>query len=277
MRRCPGGGWSRAARGGLAWIAASAVVLMLPAAAAAQEEAGADEAVASFGEPRFLLSVGAIVAPDEIDREARVLGTERESAIREQSLTPPDRVHVPRVIDERSLGIGQRLQLYRTGETILDPADGTPLGLLRVPTGIGEVDTVAGEVATVRLTRAFRPVQVGDYVRTVGPADTLPPVASGERLRPVEGRVVAFQEEKAIHPPFDILFLRDDERALEAGDVVLLFRPGPRSEGVELPEVRVAVAVVVRPGRVPAAILTRTFRSDVGVGDLYRRATLSAF
>jgi len=277
MRERSDGGWSRVAQGGRAWIAAAAVVLALPTAVAAQAEAGADGTVASFGEPRFLLSVGAIVEPVEIDREARVLGTERESAIREQSLSPPDRVHVPRVIDERPLGIGQRLQLYRTGETILDPVDGTPLGVLRVPTGMGEVDTLAGEIATVRLVRAYRPVQVGDYVRTVGPADTLPPIASGENLRPVEGRLVAFQEEKAVHPPFDVVFLRDDDRALEAGDVVLLFRPGPRSEGVELPEVRVAVAVVVRPGRVPAAILTRTFRSDVGVGDLYRRATLTAF
>jgi len=273
----PDGWWGRVARGGHAWVAASSVVLALPVAAAAQAGGGAAEGIGSFAEPRFLLSVGSIVEPDEIDHGARVLGTEREGAIRERSLTPPDRVHVPRVIDERPLGIGQRLQLYRTGETILDPVDETPLGLLRVPTGIGEVDTVAGEAATVRLTRAYRPVQVGDYVRTVGPADTLPPVASGERLRPVEGRVVAFQEEKAVHPPMDIVFLRDDDRALEAGDVVLVFRPGPRSEGVELPEVRVAVAVIVRPGRVPAAILTRTFRSDVGVGDLYRRTTLPAF
>lgn len=225
--------------------------------------------VAAFGEPSVLLSVGAVVDIDEIDTEARILGTAIETAIRDQSLSPPDRIHVPGVVDGVPLSVGDRIQTYRRARTVVDPVTEEALGELLLPTGVAEVEDVAGRVATAGLRRTYRAVQVGDHVRRIGRADTTPRggrAGSGE----ARGSLVAFQEEKAVHPPFDVAFLRDDARALGAGDVVLLYREDEAGGGWKLPVVRLGTAVVVRPGPVAAAILTRTFRSDIEPGVRYR-------
>lgn len=252
------------------WIAIAAALLVAPAAVGGQEVVEEETiSVASFDKPSFLLSVGSVVDSDEIDDAGRILSTPLETVIRDQSLSPPDRIHVPRVIEGSALEPGDRLLLFQKARKIVDPVTEEALGTLLLPTGVAEVEGLEGEVATARLWRGFRPVQVGDRVRRVTPADTLPPMG-GERARRAEGRLVAFQEEKALHPPFDVTFLRDDARELTAGDVVLLFREEETAGGRELPEVRLGLAVVVRPGRVAAAVLTRMLRSDLVAGVRYR-------
>lgn len=251
-------------------IAIAAALLVAPAAVGGQEVVEEETiSVASFGKPGFLLSVGSVVDSDEIDDAGRILSTLVERVIRDQSLSPPDRIHVPRVIEGSALEPGDRLLLFRETRKIVDPITEETLGTLLLPTGVAEVEGHEDEVATARVWRGFRPVQVGDRVRRVTRSDTLPPMG-GERARPAEGRLVGFQEEKALHPPFDVTFLRDDARELAAGNVVLLFREGETERGRELPEVRLGLAVVVRPGRVAAAVLTRMFRSDLVPGVRYR-------
>ncbi|MFN2382886.1 MAG: hypothetical protein ABR559_01325 [Gemmatimonadota bacterium] len=231
--------------------------------------------------PDFLLSVGRIVDPDGFDDQAVILGTTRELAIRELSLTPPDLVFVPRVLAGRPLEPGERIQFFELTRPVDDEESGARIGTLLVPTGIGRVDSLPGEVARVRITHAFLPILLGHRARLVTEADTL---AAGWHESGVEGvaatgHVLTFQDEKAIYPPFDKLFLWQHPwggaatpDGLAPGDLVQLFRPGPVERGFQLPDILIGEAMVVRlDGRIAAAVITQVSRSDLGIGDLYRR------
>src|SRR5688572_1765349 len=129
-------------------------------------------------EPVALLSTARIVDPDVFGGEGVILGTTRELAIRDQSLTAPDQVFVPRNLRGRALVPGDVVQFYRLDRRILDPWTGERLGRMLVPTGIGAVDSLTSEVARVRLTHGFLPVLIGDFARPVEEADTVATMAS---------------------------------------------------------------------------------------------------
>jgi hypothetical protein len=236
----------------------------------AQADAGAG--VPAFREPDFLLSVGAIVDTAGHQPFALVLGAEGELGIRDRSLTAADRVFVPSVVDGRPLRFDDAVQFFRLARRITDPATREAMGQLLVPTGVGRVDSLAGAVVRVRVTDAFLPILIGDGVRAVTETDTILPLPAATPGG-AEGHVVAFQQDKAIHPPFDILFLRQSRPGvLAAGEIVLLYRPGPVADGRSLPDILLARGMVVRAdGLVAAAVLTETYRSDLAVGDRYRR------
>lgn len=237
---------------------------------AAPLEGQTGSVVPALDEPDFLLSVGMIldVPPDS----AVVLGARKEHPIRERSLTIEDRLYIPSLVSGRPLGLSDMVQFFRITRSVRDPVTDEPLGRLRVPTGVGRVDSLAGGIARVRVTDAYLPILIGDLVRVVTEADTTRADGTGS-TGPVEGYVVAFQQDKAIHPPFDVLFLRPSyPAAFGPGEVVLLHRPGPVVKGLQLPEILIARAVVVRPeGLLPAAVVMESYRSDLKVGDRFRR------
>jgi hypothetical protein len=131
------------------------------------------------------------------------------------------------------------------------------------------VDSLAGETVRVRVTDAFHPIVVGDRVRVVTATEPVVP-ASGSGFS--SGRIVAFQEEKAIHPPFDRMFLRPEAAGgMAPGQVVELYRPGERRGGVQLPDEVLGKAMIVRvDGLLAAAVTFELERADLGVGDLFR-------
>jgi hypothetical protein len=222
-------------------------------------------------EPTFLLSTGRVVDGEAFRGDGRIVGTTRELAIRDQSLTAPDQVFVPMVLRGHRLGLDELVQFYRIDRPILDPWTGERLGRLLVPTGLGIVDSLAGDVARVQLTHGFHPVLIGDYARPVTEDDTLSflprTVMSG-----IEGPVIASQEVKAILPPFDRIFLRaPTPMAVAPGQVVLLYRPGPVEQNLQLPDVPIGRAMIVRvEDRIAAAVLYETYRSDLTPGDRFR-------
>jgi hypothetical protein len=223
-------------------------------------------------EPTFLLSTARIVSPDEYRGEGAILGTTREIAIRDQSLTASDQVFVPHPLRGQTLQIGDVIQFYQIDRRINDPLTGGRLGSLLLPTGIGVLDSLTGDVARVRVTHAFRPILIGDFARAVLESDTLV-VASGTGISPAEGHVVAFQEEKAIVPPFDRLFVRTGEpAALSPGEVVSIYRPGREEAGGDMPDVPIGRGMVIRvEGEIAAVVLFEVVRSDAAPGDLFRR------
>lgn len=249
-----------------------ALLLVLALAGGARgQEADETEPVPSLREPIFLLSVGAIVDPREHADDPRVLGAAGEFDLPDQSLTQSDQVFVARTLEGVPLGSGDAVQFFRLTRQILDPETGAPLGRLLVPTGVGHVDSLTGELARVRIMHAFQPVLVGDHVRAVSAGDTLP--ADGALPgSAAAGIVIDFQEEKAIYPPFDILFLRlSSPGAAAVGAPVLLYRDGPVVDGRRLPDVLIARARVVRiDGGVAAAALVEAMRSDLRRGDRFR-------
>jgi hypothetical protein len=260
---------SRSVHRALALIGPALAGAALATAAAAQDST--EPPIPALLEPTFLLSTGRIVDPGDFRGEGVILGTTRELALRDQSLTAPDRVFVPRNLRSRRLEPGDVVQFYRIERRILDPWTGERLGRLLLPTGLGTVDSLGGEVARVRLTHGFLPVLIGDYARPVEAADTVPHLLAA-RVQAVEGPVVASQDEKAILPPFDRIFLRaPTPLALAPGQVVLLYRPGPFEDGRRLPDVAIGRAMVVRvEDRIAAAVLYETYRSDLAPGDRFR-------
>lgn len=229
-----------------------------------------DPPVPALLEADFLLSVGEVVDAGRWHDAETVVGATTETRVTERSQTQFDLVHVPRIVEGRSLSEGDLVQFFRLERRIDDPATGEPLGTLLLPTGVGRVDSLAAETARVRVTDAFHAIVVGDRVRIVTDDTGSRPaaiVAAGEP----GGRVVAFQEEKAIHPPFDRLFLRPEiAGSVSPGQVVELYRPGPVRDGVRLPDLVLGKAMVVRGGGIAAAVTYELDRADLAPGDLYR-------
>jgi hypothetical protein len=245
---------------------------LLVATAAAASGQDVLPPVPALLEPTFLLTTPRIVDEDVADEHEIILGTTRELAIQDQSLTSPDQVFVPPVLSGRALGLGDVIQFYRLERRLSDPWSGEPLGRLMRPTGIGVVDSLAAETARVRLTHGFQPVLIGDFARPVEESDTLVTRTASPSAF-AEGPMVGSPDDQAILPPFDTIFVRSGEREeLAPGDVILLDRPGPEVDGRRLPDVPIARAMVVRvDGRLAAAVLIETFRSDLTPGDRFRR------
>jgi hypothetical protein len=251
----------------LAILAVAALGLARAGSLAAQVETP----IPALLEPDFLLSVGDVVDPDRWRDAATVVGSSAETGIADRSHAQYDLVYVPRVVEGRSLSAGDAVQLFRIDRRIDDPATLEPLGRLLLPTGTGLVDSLAGETARVRISDAFHPILLGDRVRNVSDAMRTWPAAVSA-AGGSGGRIVAFQEEKAIHPPFDRLFLRPEVAGGTApGQVVQLYRPGEMRDGVRLPDTILGKAMVVRAeGPIAAAVTYELERSDLAPGDLFR-------
>ena len=239
-------------------------------ASAGLGRAQSEAPVRALLEPGFLLSVGEVVDAARWQDAEAVVGAAGETMVTDRSQTQYDLVHVPRVVEGRSLALGDVVQFFRLERRIDDPVTGEPLGRLLLPTGVGRVEALDGETAAARVTDAFHAVLVGDRVRVVTDSDITAPApafAGGPG-----GRVVTFQEEKAIHPPFDKLFLRPDAAGSTApGQVIELYRPGPVRDGVQLPDVVLGKAMVVRAGATVVAAVTYELEGpDLAPGDLYR-------
>ncbi len=255
----------------LAWALTGALAWTLATVGGAS---GQQAPTPSLRDPVYLLSVGRLVALDAYGAAPRVRASEAEGDIQDRSLTPFDRVFVQSTLDGHLLDVGDAVQFFRLDRTVADPRDGSTIGRLLVPTGIGRVDSLTPGAARVRITHAYGPVRVGDRARAVETADTLPPAAGPGPAPGIEGRVVAFQDAKAIHPPYDVAFLTvPDPGALTPGDRVELVRPRHDAAGAALADVYLGEAEVVRvEGGYAAAVLTAMARSDARVGDRWLAA-----
>ncbi|MDX1622451.1 MAG: hypothetical protein R3199_00510 [Gemmatimonadota bacterium] len=249
-----------------------AMVAGATASARAQgpEERSSDVPIPSLLEPATLLSVGWIVDPDAIRDRARVLGSEKEGDIEERSLTVFDRLFVPPVVAGTAIDPGDLVLFYRPGETVVDPETDAVWGQLLLPTGVGRVEELVAEVARVTVTEAFAPVEIGQGVRTIAPSDTLvTPDPDGPA--DADGYVLLYRPEKAVHPPYDVAFLRVESGVLAPGATIRLFREGKTRRGYRLPPVELGRAMVVRAeGEIATAVLTSVERSDLRRGDRFR-------
>ncbi|HJU86500.1 MAG TPA: hypothetical protein VJ788_03925 [Gemmatimonadota bacterium] len=252
---------------------ATLVVLALLLLGAGSARGQVEAPVRALLEPEYVLSVGEVVDPEQWRDVEEVVGAAGETMVTDRSQTQYDLVHVPRVVGGRTLATGDLVQFFRLERRIDDPVTGEALGTLLLPTGVGRVELLDGETAGVRVTDAYHAIVVGDRVRPVTLEDVEARVAGF--AGGTGGRVIAFQEEKAIHPPFDKLFLRPEVAGSTApGQVVELYRPGAVRDGVRLPDLVLGKAMVVRGGGGIAAAVTYDLeRPDLTPGDLYRPVT----
>jgi hypothetical protein len=248
-------------------MASLVLTLALGSAGSIRAQVGAP--VQALLEPEYLLSVGEVVDAARWSSAEMVVGAAGETMVTDRSQTQYDLVHVPRVVEGRTLAAGDQVQFFRLERRLDDPVTGEPLGTLLLPTGVGRVESLDGETAGVRITHAFHAIVVGDLVRVVMETREAPVTGfAGE----AGGTVVAFQEEKAIHPPFDKIFLRPEIAGSTApGQVVELYRPGPVRDGVQLPDLVLGRAMVVRDGGgIAAAVTYELERPDLVPGDHFR-------
>jgi hypothetical protein len=252
---------------GLPTLVLLSLVLALASAGSIRAQAGPP--VQALLEPEYLFSVGEVVDAARWRSAGAVVGAAGETMVTDRSQTQYDLVHVPRVVDGRSLVTGDLVQFFRLERRIDDPVTGEPLGTLLLPTGVGRVESLDGETAGVRVTDAFHAIVVGDLVRVVTEANDAPVAGFAGDAR---GRVVAFQDEKAIYPPFEKIFLRPEVAGSTApGQVVELYRPGPVRDGVQLPDLVLGRAMVVRAeGGIAAAVTYELERPDLAPGDRFR-------
>lgn len=260
-------------RGGIGRCVAVAALLLWTAAPVGAQDLS-EVPVPALLKPDVLLSVGRLVEGD-LDPPV-VLGSEAEGRVEERSLTVFDRIYLPSVIDGRALAVDDRVRTFRVRRLVVDPVTGAPMGRVLVPTGVAVVDSLAGEVAVARIENAFVDVQVGDGVERVGVADTT--AVPTRAVAGVSGYLIAFQGDEALHPPYEVMFLRLPRvNALGPGASVEIHQEGEERAGLRMPDVRIGRAMVVRvDGDVATAILYDQRRSDASPGDLFRGVDLDA-
>lgn len=120
-------------------------------------------------------------------------------------------------IEEAALLIGDEAVFRLAPGSVVRPGDifttvRTPravqnVGLVVVPTGQVEVHSVEGDEAVVRVTQAWDPVKLGQFVVPHRETALAVGVAPRPATRALEGRIIAFEEPKEIYLVGDRLFL----------------------------------------------------------------------
>ncbi|HEY7530830.1 MAG TPA: hypothetical protein VIC56_09155 [Gemmatimonadota bacterium] len=244
------------------WTAPAAAVQAGGSTAAPSLPAGVLEALA--------LSAGYVAPARTLDDDGEIVGYGAEGDIEERSLTVFDVVHVTPAIDGGPAAVGDSLLLYRDAGDLRHPESDAVLGRIVVPTGVAVVTSLEGDVASAVVVDAFAPVVAGQGAqRLVRRLETALP--AGERA-PGAGMVLGVRPRSAIVEPYAVVFLDlPAGGALAPGDDVALVR-SVVEDGRRLPEVEIGAARVVDVGPDAAtAIVTRLGRSDLEVGDRYRR------
>lgn len=254
-------------------VLALALACASPAGAAAQAAASAPAAVPPLPAgvlEALALSAGYVTSARTLEDDGEILAYAVEGEIEERSLSVFDVVHVTPVLDGRPAAVGDSLLVYRDGGELRHPESNAVLGTTVVPTGIAVVTSLEGDVASAMIVDAFAAVVVGQRVQRLArrPETAWP---AGERA-PGEGLVVGVRPSSAIIEPFAVVFLDlPAGGALVAGDEVALVRTEVE-DGRRLPEVDIGAARVVDVGPDAAtALVVRLARSDLQVGDRYRR------
>jgi hypothetical protein len=162
--------------------------------------------------------------------------------------------------------IGDHLQFVRPDREL------RPYGRVWVPTGVGTVSNVDGNVATVVVIRMFDPVRKGDLVMPLAPfpvrAGVMPAASTG-----LQGRIFAFEKPHPAQANEEIAFLDVGRQAgVKEGDEFEVFLPRERRDWGTRPEISVARLQVVKvtDGTASARITTLT-QPAIVVGQPVRR------
>lgn len=135
------------------------------------------------------------------------------------------------------VAVGDRLHIVRADREV------EPYGRVYSPTGLGTVEEIEGNIATVVIDEMYEQVAVGDQLLPL-PRFELEAAGGGAS---VQGRIVAFEEPHALNAVEDIAFLDVGESAgVEEGDeFIAVIPPTPAVWGLR-PEIVVARLRVVR-------------------------------
>jgi hypothetical protein len=132
-------------------------------------------------------------------------------------LASGDRVLIDAGADKH-LQVGDRLTIFRPATAVRHPLTAQALGNMVVTLGSAKILSVQASTATLQITQAFDPIQIGDYVQAFAAA---PPQGTPAALPPrtIAGLIAATKDEKVAVGPGDIVYLdRGEQHGVAVGD-----------------------------------------------------------
>jgi hypothetical protein len=195
------------------------------------------------------LRAGMIAADGEVRPLGRLVELISPSVVPLQ--IPPqiqlyDRVYM--TVTQAGLESGDRLLLLREGRLV------RPHGRIFNTTGVATIESIQGNVATVRIEEMYDVVAVGDAA-VMMPDFSVPAGVHASSSTGLEGRIIAFQTPHALQSVEDIAYvdLGTASGVVEGDEFVAILPAERRSWGMR-PEIEVARLRVVRAeGRTAAA------------------------
>lgn len=206
------------------------------------------------------------------DREITPLG--RVTEVVSPTVLPLDEQPTIQVYDQLYVAgvpgaefrIGDRVQFVRPSREL------RPYGRVWLPTGVGTVANVDGNVATVVVIRMYEPVRSGDLVVPVAAfpvrAGVMPVASTG-----LQARIFAFEKAHPAQAVEEIAFLDVGRQAgVKEGDEFEVFMPRERRDWGTRPELPIARLQVVKVTEATAsARITNLRQPAVVVGQPVRR------
>ncbi len=151
-----------------------------------------------------------------------------------------DRVYVA-LGQPGGLRVGDAVHFFRRDREV------RPYGRVYVSTGIGSVETLEGNVATVEIRTVYDVIAVSDLAVPAARFPVRAGVAPRAPRQAVEGRVVAFGSEHAVQITEELAFLDVGAAAgVKEGDVFAAYIPREQKQWGTRPEIPVARMQVVR-------------------------------
>lgn len=123
---------------------------------------------------------------------------------------------------------GDLFTIYRRVTSVYHPRTGHHLGDLAAILGIVSVVSMTGNLATVRIERAYQAIAVGDAAMRFVPPQEEEPGLESRALPENPGTIVALQPYRTLIAQGNVIYLdwgRED--GLQLGDIVQVFRVGP--------------------------------------------------
>ena len=211
---------------------------------------------------------GFIARDGEVRTIGRLAEPEFESVL--ELRMPPqinlyDRVFVR--VNPEAVAVGDRLHFVRVGREI------PRLGRVYRPTGVGTVAALDGDVATVVVVGLYGQLEPGDVAITVDRFTLVPGVEPRAVAADLQGRILAFQDQRPLQMTESILFLDiGREAGVAVGDVFEAYTPPEQRDWGRRPEVSVARMQVVRVMGSSASVrVTQLEQPAIAVGLPVRR------
>lgn len=151
-----------------------------------------------------------------------------------------DRVYVT-LRAQGSLRVGDPLHFFRRGREV------RPHGRVYRSTGIGTVEALEGNVATVTIRTVYDEIRMGDVAVPLARFPVRAGVSPRRPRQTLEGKIVEFQDPHPLQATQEIAFLDVGRAAgVKEGDVFTAYLPPTRRHWGTRPEIRVGRLQVVR-------------------------------
>lgn len=216
-----------------------------------------------------------IVSEDTLDEAAYVVGGDEGRIV----LGAGDRVYARGEWGEP----GDYYEVFRRGERYIDSETGETLGIEAIALGLGELETLQGDIARVQLTQSQQNIRVSDRLLLVSresPSSVFFPSAPDPEVR---GQILNVADGGQLIGQFNVVLLnRGAADGVEEGHVFDVARPGEEirdpmnNDVLQLPGDRTGSLMVFRVFDRLSYGLILTATNTIRVGDHIQSPDLSS-